>query len=137
MIEGKSIFITGGAGFIGSHVVDLFEKNNFKVVVIDNLSSGSEENLSRNTIFYNADITDKKKIDTIFSEEKPTVVSHHAAQINVRASLENPQNDAHINIIGGLNVLECARKYNTQKIIFFLTTTSTFYNSFRIMLENL
>ncbi len=82
------------------------------------MSSGKKENLNKKAKFYLADICDKKKIEKIFKKEKPDILNHHAAQKNVRASVENPAFDAHINILGGLNLLEAARKNKIKKIIF-------------------
>jgi len=117
----KKILITGGAGFIGSHVADIFLENNYEVVVIDNLSSGQKKNISQRAIFYEADICDAKKIEEIFYREKPEIVSHHAAQINVRVSLEQPEEDARVNIMGGLNILNACIKNDVQHFLFAST----------------
>ncbi len=112
------ILITGGAGFIGSNIVDECIKRGYDVVVIDNLSSGKKENINKKAKFYNIDITDYNKLNEIFKKEKPQVVNHHAAQIDVRKSVAAPQYDAKINIIGSLNLLELCVKYNVEKFIF-------------------
>ena len=117
---GKTVLITGGAGFIGSNLADKLVKNNYKVVVIDNLSTGKKENLNSKVKFYKVDIFGAK-IAEIFKKEKPEFVFHFAAQINVRESVENPAKDAKINILGGLNILENCRKFNVKKIIFSST----------------
>lgn len=117
----KKILITGGAGFIGSAVTDLFLANNFSVVVVDNLSTGSRKNIPSAAKFYEADICDATKIDEIFQKEKPEIVCHHAAQINVRVSLEDPRRDAEVNILGGINVLNSAKKFGVKKFIFAST----------------
>jgi UDP-glucose 4-epimerase len=111
------ILITGGAGFIGSHVADLLIENGFEVCIIDNLSTGKPENVNPKAIFYNCDIRDSK-LSEIFVKEKPQVVIHNAAQMSVRNSVDDPINDASINIIGGLSVLEASRKAKVEKIIF-------------------
>ncbi len=109
--------VTGGAGFIGSHLVDkLIEKGN-KVSVIDNLSAGKKENLNKKAKFYKIDIRNPK-ISRIFKKEKPEIVFHYAAQIDVGKSLENPVLDAKINILGTLNLLENCRKFKIKKFIF-------------------
>ncbi|MHB1276518.1 MAG: NAD-dependent epimerase/dehydratase family protein [Candidatus Humimicrobiaceae bacterium] len=111
------ILITGGAGFIGSHVADLLIENGFEVCIIDNLSSGKPENVNLKARFYKCDVRDSE-IFKIIETEKPQIVIHNAAQMSVRYSVEDPLNDASINIIGGLNVLEACRKIKVGKIIF-------------------
>lgn len=115
------ILVTGGAGFIGSHVVDIYLANGYEVVVVDDFSSGQKKNLPTNIKIYEASISNVSMLDEIFKAEKPDIVNHHAAQINVRASIANPQKDAEANIIGGLNLLEVSKKYNVKKIIFAST----------------
>jgi UDP-glucose 4-epimerase len=116
--EIMKVIVTGGAGFIGSNLVDLLLDCHHDVVVIDNLSSGFQRNISTKAKFYLADIKDKEVIETIFSLEKPDIVFHLAAQIDVRQSIENPLLDASTNIIGGINVLEASRIHKTKKIIY-------------------
>lgn len=111
------ILITGGAGFIGSHVADLLIENNFDVSIVDNLSSGKLENINPKARFYKCDARDSE-IFKIIETEKPQIVIHNAAQLSVRNSVDDPLNDASINIIGGLNVLEACRKIKVGKIIF-------------------
>ena len=111
------ILITGGAGFIGSHVVDKYIEEGHTVIVIDNLSTGDAKNINPNATFYNCDITSKELL-TIFEKEKPEVINHHAAQMNVRKSIENPMYDAQVNVLGLLNVLSCAAKTKVKRFIF-------------------
>jgi len=111
------ILVTGGAGFIASHIVDAYIEKGHNVVVIDNLSSGRIENLNKKAKFYEIDIRDKK-IEEIFKKEKVDVINHHAAQIDVRKSVADPIFDADINIMGTLNLLENSRKYGIKKFIF-------------------
>ena len=99
------ILITGGAGFIGSHLQDRLIKEGHRVVVVDNLSTGRKENLNPKAKFYKADICGSK-ISQIFKKEKPEIVFHFAAQINVRKSVEDPIEDAKINILGSLNIIQ-------------------------------
>jgi len=101
----KTILITGGAGFIGSHLVDRFIKEGHKVVVIDNLSTGRKENLNKKAKFYKIDICNPE-IAQIFKKEKPEIVFHYAAQSHIRESLENPIKDTRINIFGSLNLIQ-------------------------------
>ncbi len=114
------ILITGGAGFIGSHLVDRLISEGHKVVIVDNLSTGKKENLNKKAKFYKIDIR-SPKIDQVFKKEKPEIVFHLAAQIDVRKSVEDPTEDAKINIVGSLNVLENCRKCKIKKIIFTST----------------
>lgn len=112
--------VTGGAGFIASHVVDkLIEKSN-KVAVIDNLSTGKKANLNPKAIFYKKDIQ-SPDISKIFEKEKPDIVFHYAAQIDVRKSVEDPIESAKTNILGSLNILENCRKFGAKKIVFAST----------------
>lgn len=97
--------VTGGCGFIGSHLVDRLIKEKHKVVVIDNLSTGNRKNLNPQAKFYKLDIRDKKIFD-VFKKEKPEIVFHLAAQIDLRKSVENPIEDARINILGSLNIIQ-------------------------------
>lgn len=112
------ILVTGGAGFIGSHVVDAYIKEGHTVIVVDNLSTGNKRNIHPDARFYSCDITSLSTLLEIFEKEKPDIVNHHAAQMNVRRSLENPLFDAEVNILGVLNVLSCAVKTNAKKFIF-------------------
>lgn len=114
------IVVTGGAGFIASHVSDAYIKAGHEVVVIDNLSTGSRENLNPNARFIEIDITDNK-IRQIFEREKFEVLNHHAAQMNVRVSVDDPMFDAHTNIIGGLNLYQSALATGVKKIVFSST----------------
>ena len=115
------ILVTGGAGFIGSHLVDLLIGKNHEVAIIDNLSTGRRENINPKAKFLEADITDFEKIEEIFQNEKPEVVYHFAAQIDVRKSVADPIFDAQTNILAGLNLINLAQKYGAQKFIFSST----------------
>lgn len=114
------IIVTGGAGFIGSHLVDKLIELGHKVVVLDNLSTGKKENINKKAKFYKVDIL-SPKIFEIFKKERPKIVYHFAAQINVRKSVENPLFDAKTNILGSLNILEACKKFKVKKIIFAST----------------
>ncbi len=110
------ILVTGGAGFIGSHLVDRLIEKDYQVMVIDNLSTGKKEYLNPRAKFYKVDIQNSK-ISQIFRNEKPKMVFHYAAQIDVRKSADNPIEDAKTNILGSLNILENCKKYEVKKII--------------------
>lgn len=112
------VLVTGGAGFIGSHIVDGYLVEGHNVVVIDNLSSGKKENIHKKTKFYCLDITDKAKLKNIFEAEHFDIVNHHAAQIDVRKSVSDPLFDAHTNIIGLLNLLQNSVAHRVKRFIF-------------------
>lgn len=114
------ILITGGAGFIGSHVADACLEAGHQVVVVDDLSSGNLANLNPAVKFYQLDIRDPA-LDEVFAAEKPDVVNHHAAQISVPRSVTEPLLDAQINILGLVNVLENCVKHHIKKVIFIST----------------
>jgi UDP-glucose 4-epimerase len=114
------ILVTGGAGFIGSHIVDRLVEENHKVVVVDNLSTGNRNNLNKKATFYKINVCSNKLTD-VFKKEKFDYVFHFAAQIDVRKSVEDPQGSAKDNILGSLNVLENCREYKIKKIIFAST----------------
>ncbi len=114
-----NILVTGGAGFIASHIVDAFIEAGHNVVIIDNLSTGREENINPKARFYLKDI--REDLSLIFEEHKFDVVNHHAAQIDVRRSVNDPIYDANVNIIGTLNLLQNCVKYKVKKFMFAST----------------
>jgi UDP-glucose 4-epimerase len=114
------ILVTGGAGFIGSHVVDAMLAAGHEVVVVDNLSTGRLKNLNPQARFYQVDIRSPELAD-VFERERPEVVDHHAAQMDVRRSVAEPLVDADINVLGTLNLLEIARSHGTRKVIYIST----------------
>lgn len=111
------ILVTGGCGFIGSHIVDAYVEKGHDVAVIDNLSTGDMKNLNFQAHFYEEDICNKS-IEAIFEKEHFDIINHHAAQINVRTSVENPLHDANVNIVGSINLLQLAVKHGVKKFIF-------------------
>jgi UDP-glucose 4-epimerase len=113
-----NILVTGGAGFIGSHIVDEYIGLGHAVWVLDNLSTGKRQNVNSRAIFREVDIRDTGKVDEIFRTHKFDVVNHHAAQMDVRRSVADPLYDASVNILGVLNVLECCIKYAVGRFIF-------------------
>ncbi|MDK2898567.1 MAG: UDP-glucose 4-epimerase [Thermotoga sp.] len=116
-----NILVTGGAGFIGSHVVDKLIENGYGVIVVDNLSSGKVENLNRNALFYEQSIEDEEMMERIFSLHRPEYVFHLAAQASVAISVREPARDAKTNIIGSLVLLEKSIKHGVKKFIFSST----------------
>ena len=111
------ILVTGGAGFIGSHVADGFRARGHEVAVIDDLSAGKRANLDAAIKLYQRDIRDPQ-LDDVFDEFKPDVVDHHAAQSNVPASVNDPVHDASVNVLGSLNLLHQAAKHEVKKFIY-------------------
>lgn len=114
----KKVLITGGAGFIGSHIVDKLLENNYSVVVLDNLSSGSKNNLqnSNQLKLYQVNI-EKDNLEFIFKKETPNYVIHLAAQTSVNYSISNTYFDADMNIMATIRLLDVCRKYNIEKFI--------------------
>ncbi|MDQ2908853.1 MAG: GDP-mannose 4,6-dehydratase [Candidatus Eremiobacteraeota bacterium] len=114
------IIVTGGAGFIGSHVVDAYVERGHEVLVVDNLWShggGRRENVNPRATFVEADIRDDA-LARLFTDFRPDIVSHHAAQHSVAISTRDPVFDAQVNVLGLLNVLEQSVKNGTKKVIF-------------------
>ena len=111
------VLVTGGAGFIGSHIVDSLIERGDEVVVVDNLSSGFMQNVNLSAKFYELSVGDDRLAE-VFEKEKPEVVSHHAAQIDLRKSVTEPIFDAEENILGSLNVILNAIRYGAKKFIY-------------------
>ena len=111
------ILVTGGAGFIGSHVVDRYRAAGHEVVVVDDLSTGSRDNLAPDVRLYPIDIR-SHDLAGVFAAERPEVVSHHAAQAAVRRSVEDPIFDADVNVLGSLNLLVCCRTSGVRRIVY-------------------
>ncbi|MBL4884980.1 MAG: NAD-dependent epimerase/dehydratase family protein [Planctomycetaceae bacterium] len=112
------ILVTGGAGFIGSHIVDALIAQGHCPVVVDNLSSGCKENLPADVPLHVVDVCDQAALEEVFEKEKPDLVCHQAAQMSVSLSVKKPSFDAQINILGLINTLELAQKYKVQKFVF-------------------
>lgn len=109
--------MTGGVGFIGSHIVDDLLAHNFKVIVVDNLSAGKRENINPGAAFQQLDIC-SPELSSIFTKNKIDWVNHYAAQIDVRHSVADPQQDARSNILGLLNLLENCRQHGVKGVVF-------------------
>jgi len=114
------VLVSGGAGFIGSHVVDAYVAEGYDVVIVDSLVTGRRDYLNPRARFYEMDIRDSALGD-IFERERPEVVNHHAAQASVPVSVADPSHDADVNVMGTLNLLELAREFGTRRIIFAST----------------
>ncbi len=115
------ILVTGGAGFIASHVADAYVELGHEVAVIDDLSRGSKRNLNPLCLFYQANIQDRAAVERIFAQEKPEVVNHHAAQMDVRRGVREPLFDAKVNILGSINLIEAAVKNGARRFIYAAT----------------
>ncbi len=113
-----NILITGGAGFIGSHLQDKLVAMGHEVVIVDNLRSGKKDYLSPQAHFYEVDIRDKAGLETVFAQTKPEAIFHLAAQNEVPYSMNHPQEDQEINIVGMMNLLDLAVKYGLQKFVY-------------------
>jgi UDP-glucose 4-epimerase len=111
------ILVTGGAGFIGSNIVDRLIDEGYEISVIDDLSSGDEKNINKKAAFHKLSIQDPK-LESVFQKERPDYVSHHAAQIDVRRSVSDPVFDAGVNVLGTINVLQNCVKYKVRKVVF-------------------
>ena len=128
------ILVTGGAGFIGSHVVDVFLENGFEVVILDDLSTGRESNLNPAAKFYKMDIRDPKVRD-LFAAERPDFISHHAAQMDVRRSVAQPLFDADVNILGSINLIECAKDFGVKRFVYISTGGAVYGEPERVPCE--
>lgn len=111
------VLVTGGAGFIASHVVDSLVERGHEVVVVDNLSTGFKENVNPGARFYQLSIGDRE-LAKVFKQERPQVVSHHAAQMDLRRSVAEPAFDAQENILGSLNVILNSVRFGVKKLIY-------------------
>lgn len=114
------ILVTGGAGFIGSHVANTYAEAGHQVIVIDNLSTGKKINIGKKVKLYICDITKQQAIKAILKKENPEIISHHAAQTKIDTSIKHPLNDVQTNILGLLNILFSlsTQRHRVKKIIF-------------------
>jgi len=111
------ILVTGGAGFIGSHLTDRLLQLGHEVVVVDNLATGYRHNLNPRARFYETSLLDLS-LDEIFEREKPDIVNHYAAQNGVRQSNADPVFDAQHNIIGSIHLIQCCIEHGVKKVIY-------------------
>ncbi|PIR60151.1 MAG: UDP-glucose 4-epimerase [Candidatus Pacebacteria bacterium CG10_big_fil_rev_8_21_14_0_10_44_54] len=122
------ILVTGGAGFIGSHVVDRYCAMGHEVVVFDNLSSGRAEFVNPKAKLVTVDVTDRAEVQKIIAQVQPEMINHHAAHIQVGNSVKQPQFDAENNILGLLNIMEAARQIPIKKMIMASTGGAMYGN---------
>src|SRR3989339_536165 len=115
------ILVTGGAGFIGSNIVDAYIEAGHEVAIVDNLTTGKKENLNPKARFYNVDIRETEKLVGTVGNFSPDIINHHAAQIDVRKSVTDPVYNAEVNEIGTLNLLNAAVAAKVKKVIFAST----------------
>jgi UDP-glucose 4-epimerase len=115
------ILVTGGAGFIGSHVAEALAGRGHEVVVLDDLSSGRRRNVPAGVTFVQGDIRDEAALERVFDDHRPEIVSHQAAQTSVVVSTREPVRDADINVLGGIRVLEAARRRGVRRFVFAST----------------
>ncbi|MBC1779090.1 SDR family NAD(P)-dependent oxidoreductase [Listeria booriae] len=119
----KTIFITGGAGFIGSHLSEMYVNQGYNVICIDNLVSGNLENLAQirdhaRFTFIEADIRDHQTMLALFQKYRPNIINHHAAQKSVADSVENPSYDLDVNLVGLMSILDCIKVYPIENFIY-------------------
>ncbi len=115
------VLITGGAGFIGSHVAERCLEAGHEVLILDDLSTGRRENIPEGARFVEADIRDASGVDGIFAEYRPEVLSHQAAQTSVSVSTREPLRDAEVNVVGSLSLLEAAVRHDVERVVFAST----------------
>jgi UDP-glucose 4-epimerase len=109
--------VTGGAGFIGSNLVDALIARGDSVAVLDSLVTGKRENLNAAATFYELDVRDRDGVQAVFDEVKPQAVFHLAAQIDVRKSVDDPAFDADVNVLGAISVLQAARDHGAKRLV--------------------
>jgi len=120
------ILVTGGAGFIASHVADAYIAAGHSVAIIDDLSRGRLQNVNPAAHFYRGDVQDSNFVDAVFAQERPEVINHHAAQMDVRRGVREPLFDASVNILGSLNLLQAAVKHGARHVIYISTAGAAY-----------
>ena len=129
-----NVLVTGGAGFIGSHLTDLLIEEGHHVTIVDNLSSSSAHNVNHQAEFHEFDIRDKEKLAKLFDEGKFEIVFHEAAQTMVPYSMDHPQEDADLNVMALLDVLENCRRCHVKRVI-FSSSAAVYGNNLRVPLK--
>jgi UDP-glucose 4-epimerase len=113
--------VTGGAGFIGSHVVDRFVDQGHEVAVFDDLSTGFRAFVNPRARFFEADLVDAAAVDRCVAEFRPELVAHHAAQMDVRKSVSDPVFDARVNVLGSIGLLQACTRHGVRKVVYAST----------------
>lgn len=129
------ILVTGGAGFIGSHVTDRFIQAGHEVVVLDNLVTGLRRNLNPKARFVEMDIRDRSGIEKLLTSERFDIIDHHAAQMDVRKSTDDPLYDAEVNILGSINLIMNAARTGVKKFIYISTGGAVYGEPQRLPVE--
>jgi UDP-glucose 4-epimerase len=124
--------VTGGAGFIGSHLVDALVDRGDEVSVVDDLSTGRRENLNPSAAFHEADITDRARMEQLLADDRPDAVFHLAAQVDVRRAVADPAFDASVNVAGTAVLLEAARSAGTRRFVLASTGGALYGESERV-----
>ncbi len=131
------ILVTGGAGFIASHVVDALVKEGHEVAVVDDLSMGKREQVHPSARLYRVDIRQREALERVFRAERPELVNHHAAQGNLRRSMTEPSFDASVNIIGSLILIELSLAYEVRKFIYISSGGAVYGEPQRLPVDEL
>lgn len=124
------ILVTGGAGFIGSHLVDAYLADGHEVAILDNYSTGKESNHPKEVPAFKADATNADQVLQVVENFRPDIINHHSAQVSVAVSAREPLFDAEQNILGIINVLEAAKKVGCVKKIIYSSSAGTVYGEF-------
>lgn len=122
------IIVTGGAGFIGSNIVNRFIDLGHEVAIVDNLCTGRRGNIDSRAEFHEVDICDREALQRVFDSFRPQIVDHHAAQIDVRKAVADPVYDASVNVLGGINVIQAAMASGIEKFIYASTGGAVYGN---------
>lgn len=130
--NGVKILLTGGAGFIGSHIQDRYLSLGHRVIVVDDLSFGFKKNINPRAKFYKVNICNKKSLEKIFKREKPEIINHQAALASVIISTGNPQKTLESNVLGTYNLLDLGKKYKIKKFIFASSGGAIYSNAKKI-----
>ena len=122
------ILLTGGAGFIGSHVAEQAKKAGHDVAILDNLSTGKRNNVPADARLFETDLRDRSAVQEVLAEVRPDAVSHHAAQASVALSMRDPYTDTAINVLGGINLLDACVAVGVARVVFASTGGAMYGN---------